>query len=160
MDKLHENASEKEWQDFTLAMVRRAFDDRKWDYWVYCDNSVISISYWNQGLAVKIEPGKVTIACKWRSSTDITDKIEKAICDSKYVRYEKKVEELDYVDSDTGDFIPYTEYNFVFIGEVQVKNRVDPEYIEEFGNCLWDMMEEITNYFGIINEECLAESEL
>ena len=156
MEKLPGNSSEKERIDFSMAMVRRAFDDRKWGYWVHCDNRLIRIDYWCHTLSVDIEPGKVKIVCGWNSYNDLSDKIDNYIRDSEYIRYEKKeFEENEYTDPETGDVESCRMYEFTFIGEIPVENRIDPEYLETFGNCLEDIMEEITDCFGIFNADRL-----
>lgn len=153
MEILKENASEQEWMDFTMAIVRKAYDDRKWVYWVYCDNKTIQISYWDGLLFVNIEPGKVKITCEWSCPGDISERLDKIMSDS--VRYEKELIQNDCIGID-GEMIYQEYYIFRFIGEISIENRIDSEYITLLGENLEEIMEEITDYFGIINTARLA----
>ena len=161
MQKLANDASEQEWCDFTMAMTRKVFDSFKWEYWVFCDNRSIRMDYWGLVVPVSILPGEVSIQCSWDCANDISEKFDKLIADSKYVRYEKKLVEQELYDEDKDDGVStiiYKWYTFTFIGELPLENRVDSEYFNSFKEDLVNMMEEITDYFGYINDDRIAMS--
>lgn len=155
MEKLKENASEQEWIDFTMAMVRRAYDERNLPYWFSSDNEAIEIDYCNISFYVYINPGKVSILMRRGCIPDVSSEIDGIIGDSSFVRYEKEFDVRDFQDaySETCELIHVESYSYEFIGEVKIENRVDPDYLKTVGDNIEEMMRVMTDLNRLIDSK-------
>lgn len=154
MEKLPENASETERVNFTMAMVRRALDDRNEDYWFYSNNSTVLIEKNDIECSLKIKPGKV-IFNNWgeddnRPDVTYTDEI---VGKSKYMMAIKRYHVEELIDHYTGEPYSIEVCQDVLIGELQVENRTDSDYLKTFGDSLEEMIDEIRYYFNLLTDD-------
>lgn len=159
MNKLPDNASDREKIDFVMSVVRKIYDNNGFGYWVYSDNTLISINYWGEGLSVKIHPDKVSITNDYQGEERLYDEINEILKNYKFAKCERIASENLYSDPDTGEILNLGYiYNYKCYAELPIENRVDSEYLDKVNIDLIDMMEEITNIYGFFNNYYLQNS--
>lgn len=159
MEKLRENATDDQKADFTMAMLREVFDGNKWDYWVYCTNRLISITYYFSSFRFIIEPMRIIIKMEdWGSEKNGTE-LEKIISNCDFdVKYEcipPKPEPS--ADPFTGEIVMITSqiWTYRFEAALSVENRVDEEYKEMFSYKVENWLEFLSDFFEVFNHELL-----
>lgn len=159
MEKLKENATDDQKADFTMAMLREVFDSNKWDYWVYCTNRLLSITYYFSSFNFIIEPMRIVIRMEEDGSEEIGKELENIISRCGFdVKYEC-IPPAPEPSSDpwTGEIIMITRqiWTYRFETALSVENRVDEDYKEMFSEKVEDWLEFLSDFFEVFNHERL-----